>query len=274
MRADPDLRRPAGDRARGVGLPGRPPRQHRREPAVPRPAWSERFFMRVRFEGTARAAGPRRRSAADFAAVAARFGMQWELWDTAAPYRTLLMVSQHLHCLNDLLFRWSTGSLNIEIPAIVSPTTATRKRLADTYGLEFHHIPVTPDTKPEAERRLAELADDARRRPDRAGPLHADPQRRPVPALVGADHQHPPLVPAELQGRQALPPGLRARGEAGRRDRPLRHRRPRRGPDHRAGRAPGRPQPRRRTSWSRPAATSRRRCSPAPSAGTPSPGCS
>ena len=84
--------------------------------------------------------------------------MQWELWDTAAPYRTLLMVSQHLHCLNDLLFRWSTGSLNIEIPAIVS-NHRDAQRLADTYGLEFHHIPVTPDTKPEAERRLAEVAD-------------------------------------------------------------------------------------------------------------------
>ncbi len=59
--------------------------------------------------------------------------------------------------------------------------------------------------------------------------------------LVGPRDQHPPLVPAELQGRQALPPGLRPRGEAGRRDRPLRHRRPRRGPDHRAGRDARRP---------------------------------
>ncbi len=120
-------------------------------------ALEDRFFMRVRFEGTQ---GPLDLDGlrADFAAVAARFGMQWELWDTAVPYRTLLMVSQHLHCLNDLLFRWSTGSLNIDIPAIVS-NHRDAQRLADTYGLEFHHIPVTPDTKPEAERRLAEVAD-------------------------------------------------------------------------------------------------------------------
>ena len=61
--------------------------------------------------------------------------------------------------------------------------------------------------------------------------------------LCGPGDQHPPLVPAELQGREALPPGLRPRREAGRRHRALRDRRPRRGPDHRAGRHPRRPQP-------------------------------
>ena len=92
-------------------------------------------------------------------------------------------------------------------------------------------------------------------------------------ALAGRGDQHPPLVPAELQGRAALPPGLRPRREAGRRDRALRHRRPRRGPDHRAGRDARRPRLRRRRSSPPPAATSRARCSPAPSAGTPSRAC-
>jgi formyltetrahydrofolate deformylase len=121
-------------------------------------ALEDRFFMRVRFEGTE---GPLDLDVlrADFAAVGERWGMQWELWDTAAPYRTLLMVSQHLHCLNDLLFRWSTGALNIEIPAIVSNHRDAR-RLAESYGLEFHHVPVTPESKPEAERRLSDIADE------------------------------------------------------------------------------------------------------------------
>jgi formyltetrahydrofolate deformylase len=117
----------------------------------------DRFFMRVRFEGLD---GPLDVNTlrADFKSVGDRYGMTWELWDTTAPYRTLLMVSQHLHCLNDLLYRWSTGRLNIEIPAIVSNhTDATR--LADSYGLDFHHVPVTRESKPEAERRLAEIAD-------------------------------------------------------------------------------------------------------------------
>ncbi len=117
-----------------------------------------RFFMRVRFEAVAGGLDPVALRAS-FADVAARFGMDWELWDTATPYRTLLMVSQHLHCLNDLLFRWSTGSLNIEIPAIVS-NHPDAKRLADTYELDFHHVPVTPETKQDAERRLSEIADE------------------------------------------------------------------------------------------------------------------
>ena len=59
--------------------------------------------------------------------------MAWELWPAGAPYRTLIMVSRFGHCLNDLLFRWSTGSLQIEIPAIVSNHRDFEK-LAATYG--------------------------------------------------------------------------------------------------------------------------------------------
>ena len=66
------------------------------------------------------------------------------------------MVSRFGHCLNDLLFRRRTGGLNIEIPAIVS-NHRDFEGLAETYGIPFHHIPVTRDTKPEAEARLLEL---------------------------------------------------------------------------------------------------------------------
>ncbi|MCE3272712.1 MAG: hypothetical protein K0S57_3109 [Ramlibacter sp.] len=79
-----------------------------------------------------------------------------------------------------------------------------------------------------------------RRRAGGAGALHADPVGRPVPQAGRSRHQHPPQLPAQLQGRQALLPGARSRREADRRDRPLRDRRPRRGSDHRAGRRPGR----------------------------------
>ena len=46
--------------------------------------------------------------------------MEYELWSASAPYRTLIMVSKQLHCLNDLLFRTSTGDLQIEVPIVVS----------------------------------------------------------------------------------------------------------------------------------------------------------
>ncbi|MGY2701286.1 formyltetrahydrofolate deformylase [Nocardioides sp. HB32] len=112
------------------------------------------FFMRIDVEvpGPATAAELR----AEFAPIAAEFEMRFELWDARAPYRTLIMVSKHLHCLNDLLFRTSTGSLQIEVPAVVS-NHEDAAEMAASYGVPFFHVPVTPDTKPEAEARLLSL---------------------------------------------------------------------------------------------------------------------
>jgi formyltetrahydrofolate deformylase len=84
--------------------------------------------------------------------------MFWELWRREAPYRTLIMVSRFGHCLHDLLYRWSTGSLQIEIPAIVS-NHPDFGDLSASYGIPFHHIPVTPDTKEAAEEQLLGLVD-------------------------------------------------------------------------------------------------------------------
>ncbi len=117
-----------------------------------------RFFMRVHFE-TLDATTGLEDLRSSFTEVALGFGMTWELWSAGAPYRTLVMVSKFGHCLNDLLFRTSTGSIQLEIPAIVS-NHRDAERLADSYGIPFHHIPVTPDSKDAAESRLLELVDD------------------------------------------------------------------------------------------------------------------
>jgi formyltetrahydrofolate deformylase len=118
---------------------------------------TDRFFMRIAFVTEAAAEADELRT--EFARVAEPFGMAFELWAASAPYRTLIMVSKHLHCLNDLLFRASTGALQIEIPAIVS-NHPDAGALARSYGIDFHHVPVTPDTKVEAEARLMQLVDD------------------------------------------------------------------------------------------------------------------
>ena len=118
---------------------------------------SDRFFMRIAFVTEAAADAGDLREA--FGPVAEAYAMQFELWSAAAPYRTLIMVSKHLHCLNDLLFRASTGALQIEIPAIVS-NHPDAGALARSYGIEFHHVPVTPETKADAEERLMQLVDD------------------------------------------------------------------------------------------------------------------
>ncbi len=115
-----------------------------------------RFFMRVQFELLSDGTLDEMRAA--FGPVAAGFDMTWELWPAGAPYRTLIMVSKFGHCLNDLLFRMGSGAVQIEVPAIVS-NHRDFERLADSYGIAFHHIPVTSDTKAAAEAQLLELVD-------------------------------------------------------------------------------------------------------------------
>jgi len=117
----------------------------------------DRFFMRVLFAAPPPATLGRLRE--DFPQVAEEFSMTWELWDATAPYRTLVMVSKFDHCLNDLLFRMRNGSLQIEVPAVVS-NHRDCEPLARAYGVPFHHVPVTPDTKQDAEARLVELVED------------------------------------------------------------------------------------------------------------------
>jgi formyltetrahydrofolate deformylase len=117
-----------------------------------------RFFMRIDF-AMADQSATTESLRSDFADVAQRFTMSFEIWETRAPYRTLIMVSKHLHCLNDLLFRASTGSLQIDIPVVVSNHTDA-EALVRSHGIEFRHIPVTPETKPDAEKELLELHDD------------------------------------------------------------------------------------------------------------------
>ena len=114
------------------------------------------FFMRVSFTPASRAGlapGPLRK---EFAPVAGEFGMTWGLLDAADRPRVLIMVSKFGHCLNDLLFRWSIGALPIDVAAVVS-NHPDFGRLAGSYGVPFHHIPVTPQAKPRAEAALRAL---------------------------------------------------------------------------------------------------------------------
>ncbi len=117
-----------------------------------------RFFMRVHVEMI----DPRVSLAElreGFASVADTWAMSWRLVATHAPYRTLIMASRSGHCLNDLLFRWRTGALNIDVPAIVS-NHRDAEQLAVQYDVPFHHLPVTPDTKADAEAKLLSLVDE------------------------------------------------------------------------------------------------------------------
>jgi formyltetrahydrofolate deformylase len=118
------------------------------------------FFMRVRFSiDTETSSGvvlEQLREA--FAPVGERFAMSWNLWEATAPYRTLILVSKFSHCLNDLLFRWSNQALQIDVVGIVS-NHADCEPLAKSYGVPYHHIPVTPQTKADAEAEMLGVVD-------------------------------------------------------------------------------------------------------------------
>ncbi len=117
---------------------------------------SGRLMARLEFEFVDHAEVNVEQAAAGLAPLAERFQMDWTLRPTDARMRVLIMVSRYGHCLNDLLYRTSIGALRIEIPAIVS-NHRDLEPLAAHYGIPFHHIPVTPDTKPQAEAQLLEL---------------------------------------------------------------------------------------------------------------------
>ena len=96
--------------------------------------------------------------AAGFADVAAAFGMEYA-FHPRRDVRVLVMVSKSGHCLNDLIFRWRTGSLDGELVGVVSNHEDLRA-MAETAGLPFFHVPVSPATKADAEAQLLALVDD------------------------------------------------------------------------------------------------------------------
>ena len=84
------------------------------------------------------------------------FAMQWSLHATAQSMRTVLMVSKEGHCLNDLLFRWKSGLLPLDIRAIIS-NHRDFYQLAASYNVPFHHIVVNKDNKAQAEAKQFEI---------------------------------------------------------------------------------------------------------------------
>jgi len=114
------------------------------------------FFMRVQAASDGAVELEPVREA--FAEVAEPLGMSWAVHDPRTRNRLLVMVSRQGHCLNDLLHRVRTGSIGAEIVAVVSNHEDFRA-LVEWHGIPFHHVPVTPETKPMAEDELRRLVD-------------------------------------------------------------------------------------------------------------------
>lgn len=111
-------------------------------------ALSQLFFMRVHF--AAEDAGVTDEALrSGFAALATAWHMDLQLFDARFKPRVMLMVSKIGHCLNDLLFRYKSGLLPVEIPAIVS-NHMDFYQLAASYNIPFHHLPLASGASEEA----------------------------------------------------------------------------------------------------------------------------
>jgi formyltetrahydrofolate deformylase len=108
------------------------------------------FFMRVHFAAPERLADAARLEGL-FAGVRAQFGMDMRLHDLARRARVLILASRHGHCLNDLLFRWHSGQLPIDVRGVASnhPDFAP---MAAAVGVPFHHLPLAGGASAEAKR--------------------------------------------------------------------------------------------------------------------------
>jgi formyltetrahydrofolate deformylase len=97
-----------------------------------------------------------------FAAIAERFGMEWQMRDRAARRRVMLLVSKSDHCLADILYRWRTGELEMIPTAIVSNHPRETYNNLDFGEIPFHYLPVTKETKREQETAILDLVGETR----------------------------------------------------------------------------------------------------------------
>ncbi len=111
---------------------------------------THRFFMRVVLNSTTedpRIPGLK----SGFKPIADRFKMQWKIRARTEKQRVMILVSKFDHCLSDLVYRWRTGEISMEICAIVSNHPRSAYSHIDLGDIPFHHLPVTRETKLEQE---------------------------------------------------------------------------------------------------------------------------
>lgn len=117
------------------------------------------FFMRVTFAAEGEKPPTVEELRAGIAPIADKFSMQAHLYDRAVRPDVLIMVSKMGHCLHELLHRWRSGYLPINIVAIVSNHDDMRG-ITEWHGLPYHHVPITKETKDEQEEKIIEMVRD------------------------------------------------------------------------------------------------------------------
>jgi formyltetrahydrofolate deformylase len=118
-----------------------------------------RFFMRVVFAPGDEDPQTLRTA---FARLADELAMTWTLRNPKTRRRVMILASQTDHCLADLIWRWRQGELAMDISAVVSNHPASTFPHTDLKGIAFHHLPITPETKPQQEAALWGLIEETR----------------------------------------------------------------------------------------------------------------
>jgi formyltetrahydrofolate deformylase len=117
---------------------------------------TRRFYMRAVFTPV----GPKfvgmEQLRAEFAKLANEYAMTWQIEDTARRVRVLIAVSKLGHCLQDLLYRWRSGVLPVDVVGVVSNHEDLRG-LVEWHQIPFHYLPVTADTRRQQEAAMLEL---------------------------------------------------------------------------------------------------------------------
>ena len=93
--------------------------------------------------------------------LAERFGMEWQVSSSQAPYRVLILVSKQDHCLADLLYRWRRRDFIFDLVGVVSNHEDLRADVEQA-GVPYHHVPVTPERRVAAFETIGRLFEDAR----------------------------------------------------------------------------------------------------------------
>jgi formyltetrahydrofolate deformylase len=116
------------------------------------------FYIRLEFD-LDNLDARREQLEAEFALVAERFSMEWTINRAGRKKRLAIFVSKEDHALLELLWQWQAGDLEADISMVISNHNDLRS-LVESFGIIYHHIPVTAETKADAERRQLELVVD------------------------------------------------------------------------------------------------------------------
>lgn len=116
---------------------------------------SQRYFMRIEILAESLPFGIAELKHR-FTPIAREFEMDWRITDSAVKKRVAVLVSKQEHCLYDLLARWQSKELDVEIPCVIS-NHDTFRGFVEWHGIPFHHVPITVETKGEAYEEIVRL---------------------------------------------------------------------------------------------------------------------